>query len=140
MIRTSREETLSVTTEPVNVKLLSETTIRRLKQEGRRLIHLGMIVIGVKGLVRKQVGGKLLLIIMDKSWQQDIRKAIIGTMEIDMNNNSGIFYCAPNFMVSINNVKNLEIGLQSKGYENHVGENILINIGFIGRTVNGSNT
>ena len=68
LIKTSREETLSVTTEPVNVKLLSETTIRRLKQEGRRLIHLGMIVIGVKGLVKKQVGGKLLLIIMDKSW------------------------------------------------------------------------
>ena len=58
----------------MNIKLLSEITIRRFKQEGRRLAHLSMIVIGVKGLVRKQVGGKLLLIIMDKSWQQDIRK------------------------------------------------------------------
>ena len=43
-------------------------------------------------------------------------------------------------MISINNVRNLEIRLQSKGHEDHVGENILLNIGFIGWTINSSNT
>ena len=50
-----------------------------------------------------------------------------------MGDNKGIFYCSPDFSVSINDLELLEITIQTRGYEDLVKKsNLLVNIGFIG--------
>ena len=65
-------------------------------------------------------------------------KAMIASTEIDMNNNIGIVYCMPDFMMSLkDSQQDIKIGIKTKGYEQQVkGSNLVINIGFIGRCTN----
>ena len=65
-------------------------------------------------------------------------KAIIASIEIDMNNNKGILYCMPDFMMSLKDLQqDIKIGIKTKEYEQQVkGSNLVINIGFIGRCTN----
>ena len=55
-----------------------------------------------------------------------------------MNQNQGIFYCSPYYMMTIENLQHLEIGIKTKGYEEFVGDNLIISIGIIERLTNGS--
>ena len=58
-----------------------------------------------------------------------------------MNENKGIFYCSPDFSVSTQDIDLLEIGIQTRGYEDlDKKSNLLINIGFIGRLTDSSTT
>lgn len=112
---------------------MSQEAIKQLKIQKYKLIHLGLIVIGIRGLVRQKVGTKLLLILIDDR-HQDMDKAIFGMMEVDMNNNIGIVYIAPNFSMTINDFyKHIKIIIQSKGFENFIGKNILLDITFVGK-------
>ena len=63
---------------------------------------------------------------------------MIASTEIDMNDNIGIVYCMPNFMMSLKDLQqDIKIGIKTKGYEQQVkGSNLVINIGFIGRCTN----
>ena len=62
-------------------------------------------------------------------------KAMIASIEIDMNNNIGIVYRMPYFMMSLQ--QDIKIGIKTKGYEKEVKDsNLVINIGFIGRCTN----
>ena len=65
-------------------------------------------------------------------------KAMIASTEIDMNNNIGIVYCMPDFMMSLKDLQqDIKVGIKTKGYEQEVkGSNLVINIGFIGRYTN----
>ena len=65
-------------------------------------------------------------------------KAMIASTKIDMNNNIGIVYCMPDFMMSLKDLQqDIKIGIQTKGYEQQVkGSNLAINIRFIGRCTN----
>ena len=58
-------------------------------------------------------------------------KAMIENTEIDMNNNIGIVYYMPHFMMSLKDLQqDIKIGIKSKGYEQQVkGSNLVINIG-----------
>ena len=63
-----------------------------------------------------------------------MEKAMIASIEIDMNNNIRIVYCMPNFMMSLKDLQqDIKIGIKTKGYEQVKGSNLVINIGFIGR-------
>ena len=55
-----------------------------------------------------------------------------------MNNNIGIVYCMPDFMISLKDLQqDIKIRIKTKGYEQQVKEsNLVINIGFIGRCTN----
>ena len=68
----------------------------------------------------------------------NIGKAIIASTKINMNNNIGIVYCMPDFMMSLKDLQqDIKIGIKTKGYEQQVkGSNLVINIGFIGRCTN----
>ena len=57
-----------------------------------------------------------------------------------MNQNQGIFYYSPDFMISLEDLKSIEIGIQTKGYEEFTGKNVAISIGVIGRLTNSSKT
>ena len=54
-----------MTTEQVNIRLISKENSRKIRQSDKRLLHLGLIVIRIKGLVRKSVGTKVLLAFLD---------------------------------------------------------------------------
>ena len=57
-------------------------------------------------------------------------KAMIVSIEIDMNNNIGIVYCLLDFMMSLKDLRqDIKIGIKTKGYEAIVkGSNLVINI------------
>jgi len=63
-------------------------------------MHMGLIVIGLKGLTRKNLGTKVLIVVYDDRWS-DQKKSIIGLTEVDMTNNGGIFYISPDFMINL---------------------------------------
>lgn len=140
LLKINREEQILVTERAVNLQLVSKQTTREIKKKGRKLAHLGLIIIGIKGLTRKKLGTKVLLTILDKRWTEEAKKALIAAMEIDLSDNVRIFYCSPNFILSINDLQKIEIGIQTRGYEEFLGHsNLLINIGYLGR-LTGSST
>ena len=102
-------------------------------------MHLGLIVVRIKGLTRPGLGTKVLITLLDKRWT-DVKKALIATIEVDMTTNRGLFYCSPDYQITISDLNQIEVGIQTKGYEQFTGENFMINIGFLGRTTTGSNT
>ena len=141
LLRINREEEILVTTEPINLRLISKESSRKIRQSGKRLLHLGLIVIGIKGLVRKSLGTKVLIAVLDNGWKTNANNALISAIEVDMNDNKGIFYCSPDFSVSTQDIDLLEIGIQTRGYEDlDKKSNLLINIGFIGRLTDSSTT
>ena len=102
---------------------------------------MGLIIIGVKGLTRKILGIKILIVIYDDTLS-DLKKSIIGLTWVDMTNNGGISYISPEFMMNLKEFrKKIKIGLQTKGYEEmQNGKNLLMCIGFLGKTTDNSNT
>ena len=73
--------------------------------------------------------------------QTDVTNALIAAIEVDVSNNMGIFYCSPDFSISILDLELIEIGIQIRGYEDlDKRSNLLINIGFIGKLTNSSTT
>ncbi|XP_059631379.1 uncharacterized protein LOC132274189 [Cornus florida] len=103
-------------------------------QKQYQYMHMGLIVIGISGLMRQDTGCKTLVTIYDERWK-DMGKALIGLTEVDMNRSRGIFYCSPNYMLTIDDfVRFIKIGIQTKGYESaDEGDNNLFTIGFLGR-------
>jgi hypothetical protein len=58
-----------------------------------------------------------------------------------MNENKGIFYCSPDFMLDILEFgKHMKIGIQTKGYEGYNGDNLLLCVGFLGKLLENSNS
>ncbi|KAG5606900.1 hypothetical protein H5410_028392 [Solanum commersonii] len=98
------------------------------------LIHMGLVVIGLKGLTRKNLGTKVLITLYDSRWSES-KRSIIGLPEVDMSNNGGIFYCSPDFIINSKEFgKYIKIGIQTKGYEEmNCGNNLLVCVGFIGK-------
>ena len=76
LLRINREEELLVTTEPVNIRLISKESSRKIRQSGKRLLHLGLIVIGIKGLVQKSLGTKVLIVVLDNGWRTNAKNAL----------------------------------------------------------------
>ena len=70
-----------------------------------------------------------------------MRNAMIASTKLDMNNNIGIVYYMPDFMMSLKDLQqDIKIGIKTKEYEQQVkGSNLEINIGFIGRCTNYAN-
>ena len=54
-----------MTNKPVNITLISKESSRKIRQSSKRLLCLGLIVIGIKGLVRKSLGTKVFLAFLD---------------------------------------------------------------------------
>lgn len=85
---------------------------------------------------KKQVGGKVLIVLYD-SRLYDKEKAIIGLVEMDMNNNIGITYLCQNFNITIKDfIKQIKIIIQAKGYGNFQNNNIQLDVIFLGKTMN----
>ena len=82
-----------------------------------------------------------MLAFLDNEWRTNARNALISAIEVDMNDNRGIFYCSPNFSVSTRDIDLLEIKIQTRGFEDLDKQiNLLINIDFLGRLTDSSTT
>ena len=134
LYRHHREEILSIPDGKQQViNLMTPGAIRELRRKNYRLIHLGLMVIGVRGLTRQKIGAKLLLCLVDTR-HAELEKAILGTMEVDLNNNSEIVYLSPNYAMDITDFgEHFKILVQVKGFENFIGKNILLDINFLGK-------
>ena len=76
-------------------------TISKVRQNGKRLVYLGLIVIAVKRLVRTNLCSKVLISLLDNGWRTNAKNALIAAIEVDMSENKEIFYCNPDFSISI---------------------------------------
>ncbi|KAI8526938.1 hypothetical protein RHMOL_Rhmol12G0037700 [Rhododendron molle] len=137
-IRHHREVQVScLANDVVNLDLIDKESTRTLvRNKEHRFMHLGLVVIGIKGkgLVRKELGRKTLVSLYDGRFI-NASDAMIGVTEVDMNENKGIFCCRPGFFMTIEDFSNhaVKIGIQTKGYEDmKEGENLSVCIGFIG--------
>ena len=83
----------------------------------------------------------MLIAILGNEWRTNARNALITAIEVDMNNNRKIFYCSPDFSVSNRDLDLLEIGIQTRGFEDlDKQSNLLLNIGFLRRLTDSSTT
>ena len=125
--------------EDKTLSFISEKEIARLqKRNGAVIAHIGMLIVGVKGMTKQEFGAKTLLMIYDES-VTDPEKKIIVYMEVDMNKNRGLFYCAPNIIFPLEHLHRIKVGIQTKGYGNIQRENLVIVTGFLGKTAASSN-
>ena len=108
-LRINREEEILVTKELINLILISKKSSRKIRQSSTRLLHLGLILIGIKGLVRKNLGIKVLIAFLDNGWRTNARYVLITTIEVDMNDNRTIFYYTPDFSVTTKDLNLLKI-------------------------------
>ena len=78
---------------------------------------------------------------LDNGWKTNAQNALISAIEVDMNNNRGIFCCSHDFSVSTRDIDLLEISIQTKGFK-HLDKqsNLLINIGFLEKLTDSSTT
>lgn len=73
---------------------MTEEAARHLLNRRHNYIHLWLIVFGLRGLTRTRVGGKILLVLYDSRFSNK-KEAIIGLIEVDMNNNLGLLTYVP---------------------------------------------
>lgn len=137
----TREQALSIpdgVTETFT--LMTQESAEQLRQRSHEYIHFGLLTIGVRGLTRSGLGTKVLLVLYDDRIKTSTQDATIGSMEVDMNNNFGIIWIAPKMFMKITDfVKHIKILAQAKGYKGFQGHNILLDIVFIGKTMNNLN-
>ena len=127
--------------EPINLPLVSKKSIRKVRQNGKRLVYLGLIVIAIKRLLRKNLCTKVLISLLDNGWRINAKNTLIAATEVDMSENKIIFYRSPEFSVRVKDLELLKIGIQTRGYEDLVKRsNLLVNIGFIGKLTDSSTT
>lgn len=68
-----------------------------------------------------------------------MQKSILGLTEVDMNENRGLYYIAPNFFMPSKNLVALKIAIKTKGYGTIKRENLDITIGFLGKSTCNTN-
>ncbi|KAI9086164.1 hypothetical protein K1719_031885 [Acacia pycnantha] len=92
------------------------------------MIHIGLVLIRVTGLTRSELGGQVLVNLVDTRYSGNIQKAIIGTMEIDMTQNCGITYMAPKMQLPIRDFANhFQLIIKTRGYEEFTtGQNLVV--------------
>lgn len=131
------EERILCTTQQVNLKLMNEQSLRTLQQTGMQHIHLGLCMIRVHALHRRNTGVQVLVVLRDTRWADD--RSIIGVMEINLDQGTQLIYLAPNMMLSIQDFYNhMEISIQTRGYDEWQAaeSNLLITKGIIARITN----
>lgn len=76
----------------VRLSLIIEEAAKELKKNDKHyFVHIGLVLLGARGLTRRGTRGKFLLCLYDNRHKTP-NKATIGIIEVDMNNNIGIFY------------------------------------------------
>ncbi|KAG6510098.1 hypothetical protein ZIOFF_028106 [Zingiber officinale] len=133
------ETRILVTGGQQNLPLINQESYSILRQEGMQLIHLGLVMIRVHALHRRNAGVNALVVLRDTRWRDD--RSIIGTMEVDLSGGTQLVYIVPNILISVEDFfHHIELAIQTHGYEewNTAESNLLITRGLIGRLTNTS--
>ncbi|KAG6477907.1 hypothetical protein ZIOFF_061339 [Zingiber officinale] len=133
------ETRILVTGGQQNLPLINQGSYTILRQEGMQLIHLGLVMIRVHALYRRNASVNALIVLRDTRWKDDI--SIISTMEVDLFGGTQLVYIAPNMLISVEDFfQHIELAIQTHGYEdwNMAESNLLITRGLIGRLTNTS--
>ncbi|KAG6532384.1 hypothetical protein ZIOFF_006224 [Zingiber officinale] len=133
------ETRILVTEGQQNLPLINPESYSILRQEGMQLIQLGLVMIHIHALHRRNAGTNALVVLRDTRWSDD--RSITGTMEIDLSEDTQLVYIAPNLLISIEDFfHHIELTIQTHGYENwnSAESNLLITRGLIGRLTNTS--
>lgn len=125
----------------VKLDLIDKHSYNHIKDKDLKHAHLGLVIIGVKGLHRENLGAKVLIYLYDNQFT-NIEQGLLEIIELDMNNKGGIIYFTPNYLVKANTFyKDLKIGIKTRGYHMKTNEdNLLICTRFIGRLSENSTT
>jgi len=127
--------------EQMGLRLITDQSYQRLIREGRRHIHLGIVMVRISLNHRKFAGIKVFLAIRDTRWKGP--RGILGTMEIDMQHGTELVYFIPAQMMEVEDFYNhIEIVIKVKGYDDWVTgkSNLLICRGLVARLTNTSQT
>lgn len=82
-----REEQLSVSeNDSESINLISKEFMQEIQKRRMNLMHMGLVVIGLKGLTRKNLGTKVLITLYDSRWSES-KRSIICLTKVDMSNN-----------------------------------------------------
>lgn len=101
--------------------------------------HTGMIILGLKGMTRSHIGAKVFACIFDSSII-DAKKKLIVSMEVDMDQNRGLFYCTPDIFMKTCDLHFIKLAIFSRGYGVIERDNLNITVGFLGKLSRSSNT
>ncbi|KAJ3708598.1 hypothetical protein LUZ61_012303 [Rhynchospora tenuis] len=137
----SDERVLVTDGQQVELPFISDESFNRLLQEGLQHLHIGLIMVRLYTLHRRNAGVNALVLLRDTRWRDD--RAIISSMEIDLTSGSQLSYTAPDMTMSIRDFRNhLQLVIQTHGYENWQGgeRNMLLSRSLIGRLSNTSHT
>ncbi|KAJ3700824.1 hypothetical protein LUZ61_004529 [Rhynchospora tenuis] len=137
----SDERVLVTDGQQVELPFISDESFDRLLQEGLQHLHIGLIMVRLYTLHRRNAGVNALVLLRDTRWRDD--RAIISSMEIDLTSGMQLSYTAPDMTMSIRDFRNhLQLVIQTHGYENWQGgeSNMLLSRSLIGRLSNTSHT
>ena len=114
-----------------------ETKHKLLKNKTDKYMHLGIILIGIIGLHRKEIGA-LVNINLSNTKNNTIEKALLASAEVNMNQNYIVIGCIPQFCIDLKEfTEKIKITINTKGYDMELGsKNFSIAIGFIWKTTN----
>ncbi|AXS67831.1 ORF3 [Dioscorea nummularia-associated virus] len=129
------------TTTQIDLKFLSKNSKHELLSKDYSIIHIGLILIGIHGLHRRNYGSKVMIALADTS-DNIPQKAIIGSMEVDMGENHELCYFAPDMSMTIQDFCNyFSLIIKTKGYETMSHrDNLLITKALVGRIGNNSSS
>ena len=115
----------------------SETKHKLLKNKTDKYMHLGIILIGIIGLHRKEIGA-LVNINLLYTRNNAVWWALLASIEVNMNQNYAVIGCIPQFCIDLKEfTEKIKITINTKGYDMELGsKNFSIVIGFIGKTTN----
>ncbi|KAI9110057.1 hypothetical protein K1719_019098 [Acacia pycnantha] len=136
------EETVRYTGEDkVIIPFINRDSKQKLLDQDLLIIHIGLVLIKITGLTRSQAGGQVILNLVDTRYNNDIKRAIIGTMEVDMAQNSGVIYMAPQIQMTVTDFsKHFQLIIKTRVYEDFTeGQNLAITKILTGRLSNNTN-
>ena len=87
----------------VVLDLITEESYTKLLQSCFTVIRLWLFLTGIIGMHRKGLGTKVRASLVDTRHMESMSRAVIGSMEADMNNNLEIVYLTPDYLVSWSN-------------------------------------
>ena len=97
--------------------LLSPTTIKAHKKQGHNFLHIGLVQVRVKPLIREGLNSSILMALRDT---HHIRfdDSLLGTIETGLNGGPVHFNCFPNFTIHLHDphvMKTLTLNIKTHG-------------------------
>ncbi|KAG6527663.1 hypothetical protein ZIOFF_009789 [Zingiber officinale] len=109
------EDVQCIENNEIDLPLVTEQSHQTLRESGFQHIHIGLIMVRVYTLHRRDTGVMALAVLRDTRWRDD--RSIIATMEMDLTRGTQMVYVIPDIMMSIEDFANhLELSLQTQGY------------------------